>query len=127
MMGGAEAVGRDEFEKWLDDRPNWLQTAAARLIAQQRRPTPAEISGLASLCIAEAAGTAGTVFETVPSGAFGSVAAGSTMKLSKISQVIGVNAIKAGAGLDFEGSSLVIVYGMNGAGKSGYTRLLKNV
>lgn len=126
-MGGAEAVGRDEFEKWLDERPKWLQTAAARLVAQQRKPTAAEISSLATLCIAEAAGAAGTVFERMPSGAFGSVAAGSTMKLSKISQVVGVNAIKAGAGLDFEGSNHVIVYGMNGAGKSGYSRLLKNV
>lgn len=126
-MGAVEAVPRDEFEKWLDERPQWLQTAAAKIIAEHRKPTPAEIASLADLCVAEAKNIAGTVFEKVPAGVLGSKGASNAAKLLKIEQVQGVNAIKSGAKLDFGQSNLVIVYGMNGAGKSGFSRLLKNV
>lgn len=126
-MEGVEEVGRDEFEQWLDDRPQWVQTAASRLISAVRRPTPEEISALASICIAEATGRPDVVLERMPTGALGSTAAGLTMKLLKVDEVQGVNAIKAGAALEFGDSNLVVVYGMNGAGKSGFSRLIKSV
>jgi len=48
-----------------------------------------------------------------------------TLLLSKVEDVQGVNALPCGTGLKF-GAQLTLVYGRNGAGKSGYVRLLAN-
>jgi hypothetical protein len=45
--------------------------------------------------------------------------------MSAVTEVQGVNALPAGTGLTF-GPRLTLVYGRNGAGKSGYVRLLAN-
>lgn len=45
--------------------------------------------------------------------------------MSSVSEVQGVNALPAGTGLTF-GPKLTLIYGRNGAGKSGYVRLLAN-
>lgn len=48
------------------------------------------------------------------------------LKLVKISQVEGINALVPGQTIEF-GENLTIVYGSNGSGKSGYIRLFNNV
>lgn len=50
---------------------------------------------------------------------------GSPVRLVSISNVSGVNKLAAGQSLPFEANGLTIVYGDNGAGKSGYSRILK--
>jgi energy-coupling factor transporter ATP-binding protein EcfA2 len=45
--------------------------------------------------------------------------------LTEVANVSGVNALPAGTGVTF-GSKLTLIYGRNGAGKSGYVRLLAN-
>lgn len=37
-----EAVGVNDFEKWLNDRNGWLQTAAKQLIDNKRLPNEGE-------------------------------------------------------------------------------------
>lgn len=48
------------------------------------------------------------------------------LKLVKISQVEGINALVPGQTIEF-GENLTIIYGSNGSGKSGYIRLFNNV
>lgn len=50
----------------------------------------------------------------------------SNLILSKLENVEGVNALLEGQSIEFS-PNLTIIYGSNGSGKSGYTRLLKNV
>ena len=52
--------------------------------------------------------------------------AGESVSLLKIANVVGVNQLASGQTLEFEKNGLTIVYGQNGTGKSGYTRILKN-
>lgn len=124
MQASAEN-SKDVFAEWFSDRPKWMQTAAARLATSRRMPTPEAIHALADLCVAEANGEE-AVFETMPQGLFGAAAGAETFKLRKLDKVVGVNAIRDNACLDFGAADLSVVFGMNGSGKSGYARLLKH-
>lgn len=119
-------IQKDEFADWFSARPKWVQTAAAQLAASRKFPSNVEIEKLADLCVAEANGVVGTVFETVPLGMLGTAVGAASFKLTKLNKVIGVNAIRHNASLDFGDSDLSVIFGMNGSGKSGYARLLKH-
>lgn len=47
------------------------------------------------------------------------------VKLEKLVHVSGVNRLKNGTVLEFDPTLMTVVFGANGAGKSGYTRILK--
>src|SRR6266540_6318970 len=116
----------DPFEVWLAERPKWLQTVAASLLATQKPPTDKEINILADLCLGEAAKKGGLAFQTVPSGSFAQQLITSTLNIEKLDKVCGVNAIRLDATLNFGNANLSVVYGTNGSGKSGFARLLKH-
>lgn len=116
----------DVFAEWFSDRPKWMQTAAAKLATSRRMPAPEAVRALADLCIAEANGSE-AVFETMPHGLFGATTGTDAFKLRKLDKVVGVNAIRENACLDFGSVDLSVVFGMNGSGKSGYARLLKHI
>lgn len=48
------------------------------------------------------------------------------IKLCSVHAVENVNAIYSGSTLPFSHSGITLIYGENGSGKSGYTRILKN-
>lgn len=125
-MQASARNSKDVFAEWFSDRPKWMQTAAARLATSRRMPAPEAVSALADLCIAEANGSE-AVFETMPHGIFGVATGTDAFKLRKLDKVVGVNAIRENACLDFGSVDLSVVFGMNGSGKSGYARLLKHV
>jgi energy-coupling factor transporter ATP-binding protein EcfA2 len=119
-------MSKTSFEQWLAERPRWLQTAAARLLGTQRAPDEKAINALAALCLAEASKSSEAVFEVVPGGSLTATAASLNIRLSRIEKVNGVNAIRKDAALDLKNKDFAIVYGQNGAGKSGFARLVKN-
>lgn len=121
----SEGSPNDVFAEWFSDRPKWMQTAAARLATSKRMPAPEAVRALADLCIAEA-NDGEAVFETMPHGLFGAATGTDAFKLRKLDKVVGVNAIRENACLDFGSVDLSVVFGMNGSGKSGYARLLKH-
>ena len=114
------------FETWLSERPHWLQTAAANLLHDQKKPDDTALAVLTDLCSSEALKTPGTVFKKVPAGSFSQPTTSAMMRIEQLDKVVGVNAITAGAKLPFGASNLHVVYGGNGSGKSGYARLLKH-
>lgn len=118
------ANAKEVFGQWLLERPKWLQTAAARLAASRKLPDETGIRELADLCLAEANG-APAAFEKPPVDLFPEAGAQPPFRIRKLDKVIGVNAIRKNARLDFGEGNLVIVFGMNGSGKSGYAKLLK--
>jgi len=82
---------------------------------------------LLKICKEEsAAPEAPVTFTGLPPGALAVVEVAQDLRLNSISDVRGVNALSPSKPLEFGGSSLCVVYGGNGSGKSGYVRLLKH-
>lgn len=115
-----------ELEAWFKARPKWLQDAARRLV-QHAALTEQDLAELLSICTAETTATDQPVaFSGLPAGALGVQDATKPLRLESISDVQGINALSPTKPLEFGESPLCIVYGRNGAGKSGYVRLLKH-
>ena len=109
---------------WSADRPAWQQDALRRLVTQEHIDQ-ADIADLVSLCKAKYGLEDHKDAEPLnrrhlPTPA----AAGSAVTLTHLTHQIGVNALAPDQTLRF-GPNLTIVYGHNGAGKSGYVRVLK--
>ncbi len=113
-----------ELEKWFQDRPKWLQDSARRLI-KNGTLVDKDYAELLSICLAESLGQS-VSFSGIPSGTLVFADATKPLRLESISDVKGINALAPSKPLEFGKTSLCIVYGRNGAGKSGYVRLLKH-
>jgi energy-coupling factor transporter ATP-binding protein EcfA2 len=114
----------EEILEWSKERPNWQRDALRRLVLG------GELSGddiidLSEICksghgLAEQRETMPLAKEHVPAEAIGS-----PVSLVSIFHHRGVNALAEDQTLKF-GFGLTIVYGDNGAGKTGYIRILKS-
>ena len=122
---GDEPGKPDDFESWLGERHRWLQTAAQRLIESKAPPTELELAELSKLCIGEASGIGTHAFATVVPGSLVQAAVRPQLHIRGLSEVRGVNKIKDRASLSFGTSNLTVVYGANGSGKTGFSRVLK--
>lgn len=116
-----------EFETWMSDRHRWLQTAAADLLDARRFPDSDEIAALVELCKQEARKLEAIPFRAIAAGTYEQASARPALRVEKIFNVQGVAAIKNGAALDFSNANLTVVYGPNGTGKTGYSRLIKQI
>lgn len=113
-----------EIFTWSKDRPAWQRDALRRLVLNGEL-TEQDSRELADICkgdygLAEKKDAAPLTKEHVPAGR----SATSAVSLESIFHHKGVNALAEDQTLKF-GSGLTIVYGDNGAGKTGYTRILK--
>src|SRR5208283_3175689 len=124
LAGRVMTVSLKDLETWFQDRPKWLQDAARRLVLNGSL-SKQDYGELQEICFHEATGLEATFCGLSP----GSLAVTDTTKalcLDTISDVQGINALSPTKPLSFAKSKLCIVYGRNGAGKSGYVRLLKH-
>lgn len=111
--------------EWLMQRPKWLQFAAMRLIDFGFLNEDA-ISELVVLCQLESNNEFPEVECFITPGAFDAKDS-EEIRLCSISEVEGINKLAPRKPLEFGTSNIVVVYGQNGSGKSGYVRLLKHV
>jgi energy-coupling factor transporter ATP-binding protein EcfA2 len=107
---------------WSLDRPLWQRDALRRLCSVDRLSE----QDIAELTILSKGQTENAVALTadhirVPQ------ASGAPVNLRRIHAVRNVNALAEGEILSFDKSGVTVVYGDNGAGKSGYVRVLKRV
>ncbi len=114
----------DEILEWGKSQPRWQQVAIQQLLSD-REFSDQDVAKLTDICLeveqrVEGDDPAsGPVDEDrPPSRAVGLLA---------IADVANVDRLAGSAPLSFAGGGLNIVYGRNGAGKSGYVRLLKVV
>jgi energy-coupling factor transporter ATP-binding protein EcfA2 len=119
------ASNPDDFEIWLSERHKWLQTAAHRLIESKAPPTEPELAELSKLCVDEATGTEANLFASVVPGSLVQAAVRPALHIRGLSEVRGVNRIKDRAFLTFGPENLTVIYGTNGSGKTGFSRVLK--
>jgi energy-coupling factor transporter ATP-binding protein EcfA2 len=117
-----------ELEDWFKGRPKWLQDATRRLL-EYGEIEESDYNELVNICGTEA----GVDFEgeavtatVIPTGSFTPNEKVHTVKLCSISNVVGINALSPKKPLTIP-EGLSIIYGQNGSGKSGYTRLLKQI
>jgi energy-coupling factor transporter ATP-binding protein EcfA2 len=110
---------------WCDKCPGWLRLAAGKL-HEGAVLDVALASDLADECIAEAAGSPVKCACRIPASAMDPDRS-TNLRLVSISDVKGINALAPRKALEFGKPNLVVLYGHNGAGKSGYVRLLKQM
>jgi len=113
----------DTFDQWMAARDTWLQTAAANLL-EHGKPNANTVAELANFCIMEEQKKAFTT-KQVPPGAFSTSQTGKVIRLLGVRDLQGINALDPAAKLDFGDADITIIYGPNGCGKSGFSRLLK--
>ncbi len=113
-----------QLATWFKDRPKWLQDAAYRATTAGA-VKKIDLDELLAICLAETLGTQ-PAFNAVSAESFNAKEVLLPLRLESISKVQGVNALAAKKPLAFGETPICIVYGLNGAGKSGYVRLLKH-
>lgn len=116
-----EAAALADILKWSADLAAWQRDALRRLCGQSNLEA-ADITAFVGICKGDAAGVpldASHVRD--PAASHAVVSLGALYGLSH------VNALAAGERLSFGKSGLTVIYGDNGAGKSGYARVLKQL
>lgn len=114
-----------EILKWSEDRPSWQRDALRRLLKNEVL-TELDIEELTELCKKEHGLSDFNEYfpltkKDIPEADLES----RKINLKSIFHHKGVNALAESQTLKF-GANLTVVYGDNGAGKSGYTRILKD-
>src|SRR5690606_6531555 len=113
-----------EILQWSQDRPAWQRDALRRLVLNGEL-SDEDINALAEICksghgLAEQCDAVPLAKEHIPARV-----AGAPVSLVSIFHRRGVNALAEDQTLKF-GPGLTVVYGDNGAGKTGYIRILKS-
>jgi hypothetical protein len=111
--------------EWSIKQPLWQRDALRRL-ACTHHLTSADLDDLFALCKMPDVGSAGLpVARPLAPEHIPSIGTPVAVRLAAIAEVNSVNALASGQRLVIPDIGLVSVYGENGAGKSGYVRILK--
>ena len=115
----SEAQVLSEIVTWANSCPMWQRDALRRLCDNERL-SQEDLDSLLGICKGEQEGSPITAEHVRdPS------ASNLEVSLSKLHNLQHVNALQSGETLTFQKSGLTVIYGDNGAGKSGYARVLK--
>lgn len=107
---------------WLHQQPDWLQSAAQKLLTAGALSS-ADIQLLVD-ALKTPEGQAVTSHRSFDSIA-GAPASTTELRLIEIGDISGIEALAPRTPLAFGSGNLAAIYGHNGSGKSGYTRILK--
>ncbi|MBR9817283.1 MAG: AAA family ATPase [Rhodospirillales bacterium] len=116
-----EAEALADILKWSADIPDWQRDALRRLSSQSKLE-PIDLTSLVAICKA--------VEQGVPldsSHLRDPAASHAVVTLGALHGLSNVNALAPGERLSFGKTGLTVIYGDNGAGKSGYARILKQL
>lgn len=116
-----------DIAKWLDDQPDWVSDAARRIM-QNGALAESDIEDLTALLldsfgIPDLIGRAAIRLDSTILPA--EQPEGIAVSLTGICNPVRINALSHPDGISFAPEGLTIVYGYNGAGKSGFARVLK--
>ncbi|TXL05272.1 DNA repair protein [Methylococcaceae bacterium CS2] len=112
--------------EWSLQRPNWQRDALRRIIVNGQL-NESDYTELVKLCKQEKSEIE-TELKAIPLDKIhlpANPGIDDSVSLSVINDVVGVNNLASSQALYFEENGLTIIYGDNGAGKSGYGRILK--
>lgn len=111
-----------EITKWLHTQQDWIQETGLKLL-KNNILTDDHIAELVALLKTPAgqAKTSTRIFPIIN----GAGAAVNNIRIESIGPIHGIDNLSPRAPLSFGKGNLTVIYGNNGAGKSGYTRILK--
>jgi energy-coupling factor transporter ATP-binding protein EcfA2 len=111
---------------WSQARPDWQRDALRRIVSKGRLDA-SDIQELTDLCkLGRGAKINGKKASFLTKAHLpANPGQGAQVSLVSVSDVDGVNNLAPGQTLTFEQNGITIIYGDNGAGKSGYARILK--
>lgn len=110
----------DEITSWLNRQHVWIQEAACRLLGNGTL-VESDIADFVTLIkTPTTATTAPRKYPSIGAGA----ATSADLRLDAIGPVTGIDALNPRSPLVFGTGNLTVVYGSNGSGKSGYTRII---
>lgn len=111
-----------DITNWLQSRPNWQQEAVSRILSKKKLEENDFIE-IADLCKNEESNRAYAPrdFSFIGSGA----PQRRTLRIDSIGEIVGIDNLKPSSPLKFGNGNLTVVFGGNGAGKSGYVRIIK--
>jgi energy-coupling factor transporter ATP-binding protein EcfA2 len=116
-----EATALADILQWSAGIPSWQRDALRRLCSQDKL----EVADVASLVAISKAAEQGQPLDSThirdPAASHAVVTLGALQGLSN------VNALASGQRLSFGKTGVTVIYGDNGAGKSGYARVLKQI
>ncbi len=115
----------DQFEKWLKKQPFWLQDATYRIYTGKVIDEE-QINRYSDMCIAQNR-KADVQYEHLSVDAIGNKKDSRRMSVLSLSEIKGVNALAEDTSLEFSETGATVIYGLNGAGKSGYMRIFKGL
>jgi energy-coupling factor transporter ATP-binding protein EcfA2 len=119
-----------QIVEWSRERPLWQQDALRRLV-EQPSLTTADEAALVALCKVEHGLRVDDAPKPQPlaaiSPATAPAGAPAAVRLTGVHGVQNVNALRGDQALSVSTRGVTVVYGDNGAGKSGYVRVLKQV
>ena len=104
----------EELLTWINGMPEWVRKATI-LFYQKGVITDDDIKDLADVCLFGDNSFSVSGINLIDHGAI------QGYSISSIDSVEGVNAISSDKPLEFKEKGITVVYGLNGAGKSGYT------
>lgn len=114
-----------DIVKWLNEQPAWVRYAT-ELFIKSGAISDSQIKQLTDICVSEARGEDCSKYQVQQSSLL-TLDGSKGFSVTKISEVTGVNAIATDRPLVFLKNGINVIYGANGAGKSGYIRILKMI
>jgi hypothetical protein len=114
---------QEEIFEWVQQFEPWKQELFIRATASPRL-SEADAREIADLLLGEQ-GEGVQLREVKPEDLPQGAQAGAAMAILRIEELRNVNAIEDGQALGFEVAGVNVVWGANGAGKTGYSRVLK--
>ena len=118
------ATTNEEFIEWLEEQAIWVKDAALTYY-EMGKFTEKDIKRFATECIEEVSGIKKSIDITKLN--ILTRDDRSDFAIKSINNIMGVNALATGKCLEFGENGITVVYGENGAGKSGYIRILKKL
>lgn len=114
----------DEIFSWVKRQPAWKQELYLRA-AVKPELEPRDIEEVSDILLGRGEQTPAPR-EVTRDDLPGARDGGQALRIDSLSELRGVNLIADGQTLAFEPAGLNVVYGKNGAGKTGYSRILKH-
>lgn len=118
------ATTNADMIKWLVEMPTWVKDAVLTFYDKGRFEQD-DIIRFADECIEDAENKKREI--TIGEIALLNQTHNNSLSISSIGEIEGVNALSSGKTLSFQNEGITVIYGENGAGKSGYIRILKKI
>lgn len=118
------ATTNADMIKWLVEMPTWVKDAVLTFYDKGRFEQD-DIIRFADECIEDVENKKREI--TIEEIALLNQTHNNSLSVLSIGEIEGVNALSSGKTLSFQNEGITVIYGENGAGKSGYIRILKKI